>query len=71
MIWCHPNTYRIKCNTNELVLESLGPTSCVWLFMYASGDFMGDFATNHGAHNSLYAELMDIILTIEQATIKG
>lgn len=71
VLWTPSNGNCVKCNTDGSSIGSFGLAACGGLFRPASGDFIGGIATNRGFQNSLYDELMGIILAIELASTRG
>jgi len=67
VIWSPPILHRIKCNTNGSALGSPGLSSCAGIFRNNHGESLECFAANLGISNSLYAELMEVILPVECA----
>ncbi|KAI5412040.1 hypothetical protein KIW84_056931 [Lathyrus oleraceus] len=58
-------------NIDGSAIGSSGLAAFDGLFMSALGDYIGSFATNLEFQNSLYVELMGIILTIKLTSTRG
>ncbi|MCH81776.1 ribonuclease H protein, partial [Trifolium medium] len=71
VIWSPPLSGWIKVNTNGASLGSTGQGAYVGVFRDSNGFSSGCFAMNLGIANSLFAEIMGIILAIECACDKG
>ncbi|KAJ4702798.1 Ribonuclease H protein [Melia azedarach] len=61
----------VKINTDDLSKGNLGPAACAAVYRDADGHFLGGFRMPLDDNSAFFAELMAVIMVVEQAIYRG
>ncbi|KAL5766816.1 hypothetical protein ACOSP7_017433 [Xanthoceras sorbifolium] len=71
VVWNPPTGCCVKVNVDGCSKGNPGPAACGGVFRMENGIYIGAFAVNLGFKDSVYAELMGIIMAVELAYARG